>query len=131
MLRVLLVEDSDVDALIAREVIRTLGEGVDVTRLETLADARRVLQPGRFELVVVDLGLPDARGLDAVRVLRPLDPDVPLVVLTGSEDVDMGPTAVREGADDFLVKGRISSRGFLNAIWQRVEAKLGGTVTGE
>ena len=60
----------------------------------------------RSDVILLDLGLPDAGGLDTLRAARDLAGDAPIVVLTGSDDADIGPRAVRAGADGFVSKRR-------------------------
>ncbi len=69
------------------------------------------------------LGLPDARGLGAVRRAHAAAPHVPLVVLTGLDDETLGTQALQEGAQDYLIKGEIETRGLLRALRYAVERK--------
>ena len=75
-------------------------------------------------MIVLDLGLPDGQGLDAVRRVRAAAPHVPLVVLTGQDDELLAAQALREGAQDYLVKGQIDSRGLLRALRYAIERKV-------
>ncbi|WP_418277233.1 PP2C family protein-serine/threonine phosphatase [Isoptericola jiangsuensis] len=106
---VLLVEDDDGDALLVTELLADAEIEVELRRARSVAEAAADLELGRVDCVVVDLGLPDAVGLDAVEQLRrssqrhPVPPA--LVVLTGHSSVDRGVEAVAAGADDYLVKG--------------------------
>lgn len=117
-LQVLVIEDSPSTALLFRELL-TEGcyHGVRFAPLmtTTLAAAERALEAFRFDLVLADLGLPDAAGLDVVKALVASHPDVPLVVVTGS--ADLGPEALAEGAEDFIVK---SERNMADALPQRL-----------
>ena len=60
----------------------------------------------RSDVILLDLGLPDAAGMDTLLAARDLAGDAPIVVLTGSDDADIGPRAVRAGADAFVSKRR-------------------------
>ena len=99
----LLIED---DATIARELsLRWARRGWAAQAVGTLAEARRVLaQPGRVDLVVLDLGLPDGDGLDLLAELRRVDPRLPVLVLTARDQVGDRVRGLRLGADDYLVK---------------------------
>lgn len=106
---VLLVEDDDGDALIVTELLEDAGVDVELRRARSVEEAERALAPAAVECLLLDLGLPDATGLDAVERLRAAAaalPDPPaVVVLTGNSDVEQGVRAVAAGADDYLVKG--------------------------
>ncbi|TMD93774.1 MAG: response regulator, partial [Chloroflexi bacterium] len=106
----LVIEDSPgdaelVQALLRRSAVRQL---FDVTSVPSLADAMPLLEEAAC--VLLDLALPDAEGLDGLRAVRLAAPDVPVVVLTGYADEDLGLEALREGAQDYLVKGEIDGR---------------------
>jgi DNA-binding response OmpR family regulator len=99
----LLVED---DATIAHELaLRWRGREWQVQRAATLAEADAALQvPGRFDLVLLDLGLPDGDGLDWLQQLRRRDRRTPVLVLTARDRVADRVRGLRQGADDYLVK---------------------------
>jgi PAS domain S-box-containing protein len=124
VLSVLLVEDNPGDASLIREAIAVEAEhaplGVAVEQAASLAEARRSLADGRFDLVLLDLGLPDAEGPELVDRLRALAPGLPVLVLTGRDDVELGRSLVRGGAQGYLVKGKVEA--FLyNALIQAVD----------
>ena len=72
---------------------------------------------------MLDLGLPDAHGLAAVRRAHTVAPRVPLVVLTGMDDEVLASQALQEGAQDYLIKGQIDARGLLRSLRYAVERK--------
>lgn len=105
-MRLLLIED---DAVIARELrLRWQSRGWSVELCESLrvADQARIRErsPALFELIVLDLGLPDGDGLDWLRQLRRSDRRVPVIVLTARDRVADRVRGLLEGADDYLVK---------------------------
>jgi serine phosphatase RsbU (regulator of sigma subunit) len=106
---VLLVEDDDGDALLVTELLADAEVDIEVRRATSVAEAAEELDQARVDCLIVDLGLPDAVGLDAVEQLRRSTQRhaVPpaLVVLTGHAGIDQGVRAVAAGADDYLVKG--------------------------
>jgi len=83
--------------------------------VQTAAEAAERLQKVEYDLVLLDLGLPDASGLQALRALRAVADLTPIIVLTGSDDYKQGLTAVREGAQDYLEKRRVNA-GMLSRI---------------
>jgi len=120
----LLVEDNSGDALFVREALN--GEGLqktELTHVQSLSKAEERLKGGGVDIAVLDLGLPDAQGLAAVRRAHAVAPHVPLVVLTCLDDESMAIQALQEGAQDYLIKGQIDSRGLFRALRYAVERK--------
>ena len=106
--RVLLVEDDDGDAFLVEELLQEAGTGLVVQRARLLADAVRLAADAAC--VLLDLGLPDSRGLDGLQRLLRQHPDAAVVVLTGLENEYLGEQAVRAGAQDYLVKGEVTGK---------------------
>ena len=105
-LKILYVEDNPTDAELLIEGLRT--EGADtalIMHVSRLSEAQAALRRDRFDVVLLDLGLPDSDGLNTLRTLVEGAPNRPVVVLTGLDDEETGAAAVREGAQDYLVKG--------------------------
>lgn len=105
----LLVEDNDLDARLVRRQLAREGS-FKITHVETIADCKRHLsEKTQQHAVLLDLGLPDsAGGLDALKQVHPMVGDVPIIVLTGLADEETGIEAVREGAQDYVVKENVS-----------------------
>lgn len=105
---ILLVEDNDGDALIIEELFDPshVDGPVELVRAGSIADARHLLTDGLAPIcALVDLGLPDAVGTEAVASMGAAAPELPIVVLTGSNDPELAREALRAGAQDYLVKG--------------------------
>jgi diguanylate cyclase (GGDEF)-like protein/PAS domain S-box-containing protein len=120
--KLLLVEDSPGDARLLREMLNeedTLN--TELTHVQYMSDAERHLAQQTTDIILLDLGLPDAQGLEAVRRARAAAPRVPLVVLTGLDDESLAAQALQEGAQDYLIKGDISTRGLLRALRYAME----------
>jgi diguanylate cyclase (GGDEF)-like protein/PAS domain S-box-containing protein len=121
----LLVEDNPGDARLLREMIHEQGsQNTELTHVECMGDAEKHLSERAFDIILLDLGLPDAQGLGAVRRARAAAPRIPLVVLTGSDDESLATQALQEGAQDYLVKGQIDARGLLRALRYAVERTI-------
>ena len=106
--RVLLIEDSRADAgLIRAHLTRAQrpNEQIRVVHVETLADGLEHLAEGGSDVVLLDLHLPDSRGIETVVRAVEAAPHVPVIVLTGLDDEQVGARAVQAGAQDYLVKG--------------------------
>jgi serine phosphatase RsbU (regulator of sigma subunit) len=104
-MRVLLIEDDDGDALLVDELLLDAGAPFALRRARSLADAEPELAGAIC--VLLDLELPESRGLRGVSWLREVAPALAVVVLTGLADEHMGEEAVRAGAQDYLVKGQV------------------------
>ena len=98
--------------------------GIRWTLVGCMADAERHLAEHPVDVVLLDLGLPDAQGLEAVRRARAVAPRVAQVVLTGIDDEALSVQALQDGAQDYLVKGQIDTPGLLRALRYAVERKL-------
>jgi diguanylate cyclase (GGDEF)-like protein len=101
----------------------------DVTHVELLADARQALTQSLFDCVLFDLSLPDADRLEALQQLRTVAPEVPIVILSGIEQQFLAVRAVQEGAQDYLVKGRVDGHLLGRAINYAIERIRAGAAT--
>jgi signal transduction histidine kinase len=118
---ILLVEDSPSDAALLKHVVRrSSADNWQLSEAETLADATALCkQSGHspFDLVLLDLGLPDSQGLETLKRFRQAVVDVPVVILTGLNSQALALAAVDAGAQDYLVKDDLT----LNGLWQSLE----------
>src|SRR6266853_6419627 len=95
-LQILLVEDNPSDARMIRELLKEeWSMSFELTHAPKLEDAVRALGEKRFDAVLLDLGLPDARGLEALVPVNTLAPELPIIVLTGNGDEDNAMRAVK------------------------------------
>jgi diguanylate cyclase (GGDEF)-like protein/PAS domain S-box-containing protein len=121
----LLVEDNPGDARLLREMLsEQSSHNIELTHVECMSEAERHLAERVFDIILLDLGLPDAQGLGAVRRAHAAAPRVPLVVLTGLDDDSLATQSLREGAQDYLIKGQIETRGLLRALRYAIERKI-------
>lgn len=104
---VLVVEDDAADRrLIKLLLAQSSGTvGFNVEMVETLREAAERLTDNDYGVVLLDLGLADSNGLDTLRRVRSANPRIPIVVLTGLSDEENGLEAIKEGAEDYLIKG--------------------------
>src|SRR3984957_16036030 len=120
----LLVEDNPADVRLLREMFQEQNSlRTELTQVETMRDAETHLAGGTVDIILLDLGLPDAQGLESIRRARAVAPHVPLVVLTSLDDESMAAQALQEGVQDYLIKGQIDARGLLRALRYAVERK--------
>jgi diguanylate cyclase (GGDEF)-like protein/PAS domain S-box-containing protein len=121
---VLLIEDNPGDARLLREMLKEEGSNhIHLTHVGCLSDGEKHLAQHAVDVVLLDLGLPDAQGLEAVRRAQSAAPHVALVVLTGRDDESLAMQVLQEGAQDYLVKGQIETRGLLRALRYAIERK--------
>ena len=123
-MHVLLIEDNEDDACLIREMLLEKQEaGIRLEWVDRLSRGMTQLAQGKSDLVLLDLSLPDSHGLETFDTVQSCAQDVPIVVLTGLDDEAMANQAVRRGAQDYLVKGRLDSYLLVRAIRYAVERK--------
>jgi DNA-binding response OmpR family regulator len=117
----LIVEDSDEVAGLLRSAVERSWPESSTARVPTVQDAFNHMQRARPDLVLLDLNLPDARGLEALERMRERFPVIPVVVVTGQDDDMLALKAIGAGAQDFLAKGQIDVRKILRAVRFAIE----------
>ncbi len=124
-LTVLLVEDSPADARLAHLMLADARDPrFALVHVDRLAAAAATLESGqRVDAVLLDLGLPDGQGLTNVTRLRTVAPRVPIVVMSGNDDEALAVAGVRDGAQDYLVKGRVEGDMLARALRYAIERK--------
>ena len=121
-LQVLLVEDNAGDARLLREMFSKEPRGsFELSHLTHMRDAEVRLAKGGVDIVLLDMGLPDGHGLETLRRARAADPDVVMIVMTGLEDEALAAQAMKEGAQDYLIKGQIENRALPRALRHAIE----------
>jgi signal transduction histidine kinase len=121
-LDVLLVEDNAGDARLLREMFsKEKTDSFRLTHLLRMRDAEIHLAKGGVDIVLLDMGLPDAHGIETVRRAHAAARNVPMIVLTGLEDEALAAEAMKEGAQDYLIKGQIENRALPRALRHAIE----------
>ena len=122
--RVLLVDDNPDDAMLIGEYLaESKGAQFHVQHADRLAVALERLDEGGIDVVLLDLSLPDSSGVETFHQVHNKAPSVPVVVLTGLDDESLGAELVRQGGQDYLVKGDVDSRGLTRCINYAIERK--------
>jgi len=122
--KVLLVEDNPGDARLVEIALSEPGPvHFRLERVGLLSAALRRLEKEEFDVVLLDLSLPDSQGLDTVVAVRKQSPQVPVVVLTGLDDEHSSVEALRMGAQDYLVKGTATGETLRRTIRYAVERR--------
>jgi signal transduction histidine kinase len=121
-LQVLLVEDNAGDVRLLREMFsKEKPDSFELTHLLRMSEAETHLAKGGVDIVLLDMGLPDGHGLDTVRRAHAVAPGVPMIVLTGLDDEALAAQAMKEGAQDYLIKGQIENRALPRALRHAIE----------
>ncbi len=121
---VLLIEDNPGDARLIREMLfEEEGTPFDLQSVDRLSRGLEALSKQPAALVLLDLSLPDSRGLETFSKVYAHSPKVPIIVLSGNDDETLALYAVKSGAQDYLVKGRIDRELLLRAMQYAIERK--------
>lgn len=121
--KILLVEDDSDDAEFLRRALAQHSTSAHVTRTDRISDAVAALEDAHFDVVLLDLNLPDGRGVECVEKIQKADELVPIVVLSGHADEDFAVEILNRGAQDYLVKWEGDGRIILRAIRYAIERK--------
>lgn len=122
MTRLLLVEDDPAQAALVRALLReTPALAMEVAHAGTLAAALELLARGGLDVVLLDLGLPDSQGLATFATVHERFPAVPVLILTGRSDEDLGMVAVQGGAQDYLLKREVGGPALARSLRYAME----------
>jgi two-component system cell cycle response regulator len=120
--KILLIEDNPGDVRLLKEILTDVNTGqYKVVHVDCLSKGLKILSENSFDLILLDLSLPDSQSLDTFVKAHTQVPKVPIVVLTGLNDEMMAVSAVRQGAQDYLVKGEVDSNLLGRAIRYAIE----------
>ncbi|HVA91031.1 MAG TPA: EAL domain-containing protein, partial [Chloroflexota bacterium] len=118
---ILLVEDNAADAFLVQHMLSECAGQFRVIHVTRLREAIDCLAHQEIGGILLDLSLPDAHGLEAVARLHDAAPQVPIVVMSGNDDESLAVAGVREGAQDYLVKGKVASDLLTRALRYAIE----------
>jgi signal transduction histidine kinase len=121
-IRILLIEDNNDDAMMVREAVGGVqGVRLDLQHVDTLSAGLERLAQNDTDVVLLDLSLRDSQGLGTLAKVKQQALDLPVIVLTGSDEEMLGTRAVQEGAQDYLVKGRVDGNTLIRATRYAIE----------
>ncbi len=123
-MHILLVEDNPIDVRLVR---RMLAQGqprpYELVEATTIQEALDLLQQESVGVILLDLSLPDCRGLETFTKISEQAPDTPVIVITALEDVEFAASAIKQGAQDYLVKGQLDRNLLTRSIRYALERK--------
>ncbi len=123
-LNILLIEDNPGDVFLILEMLRLANTTkFTVTQVERLEEAIKQLQEHQFNVILLDLNLPDSQGIETVISINQQAPYTPIVVLTVINSQELGIEAVREKAQDYLIKEQVSTAFLVRSIYYAIERK--------
>jgi formate hydrogenlyase transcriptional activator len=120
---ILLVEDNPADVVLLEEMLDANTVQFELTHCNKLSRALTLLSERSFGIILLDLSLPDAKGLEAVTRTHDAVPGAPIVVMSGSGDEELAVRALHEGAQDYLVKGKVDRGLLIRAMRYAIERK--------
>lgn len=127
-MKALLVEDDDLQRVIIEETLNKAYPNLELTILGSLKEAVEAVGQGQFQVILLDLGLPDSKGIDTLTALHARTPQTPIVVLTASEGGGLGTLCVQAGAQDFLQKQKLAPENLFQALEFAVHRKTGSVL---
>ncbi len=114
-LHILLVEDNKGDAKLIQEMLKESPQAVQMSHVSQLSEVNSI-PPKEYDVILLDLNLPDSNGLNTVLKMHELLPQVPIVVMTGLDNEELSLSAIQAGAQDYLVKGKTDSHHLIKTI---------------
>ncbi|MDY9927223.1 sensor histidine kinase [Methanosarcina sp.] len=121
---ILLFEDNPGDANLIKELLEDFADFTfELENVETLNEGLNLLKERPFDVILSDLGLPDSDGIDTFLDIHSVNPRIPIIILTGMNDEKTGIDAVKEGAQDYLVKAQVDGRLLNRSIRYSIERK--------
>src|SRR5690348_16921802 len=122
-LTILVVEDNPSDSFLIREMLLSSGLPKEIYIAETLSGGIELLSKHPISLVLLDLSLPDSFGMSSFAGVKENFSNVPVIILTGLSDSEVALEALKQGAQDYLVKGDFNSSFLVKSIQYSIERK--------
>ncbi len=125
LLNILLIEDNPGDARLIQEILaETSYSGWDFTHVDSLKLGLQLLSEQEFDILLLDLNLPDCQGVETLTRALTHSPEIPVVLLTGLDSEEFALEAVRQGAQDYLVKGQFDGMSLVRTLSYAVERAM-------
>ncbi len=121
IINILLFEDNLGDAGLLEEMLEDFSDVYSLKNVETLKEGLNTLKNHNFDIILLDLGLPDSEGIETLIEVNRITPNTPIIVLTGLNDEEIGILAVKKGAQDYLIKKEIDGKLLTRSITYAIE----------
>ena len=122
-LNILVVEDNPADVYLIKDYLKTSGLDFTLKHCSRLNEVLELLSNSGYDAILLDLGLPDSWGLNTLRKIQQLKVMSAVIVLTGLDDEETALAALKEGAQDYIVKDKLNSENIIHAIRYGIERK--------
>lgn len=121
-LRIIIVEDNKDDFVLLKKYLKDVcKKPCELKHVETMTDAVKTLGSGDFDIILLDLGLPDSDGLETLKKIQAIEKKIPIVVFSGLNDESIAVQSVKEGAQDYLIKGATDGNQLKRTIRYAIE----------
>lgn len=122
IIKILLVEDNPADRISIIEMLNEVyDDEYEVVHATRLDEGLKIIVKDHFDVMLLDLCLPDSVGMDTFNIMKYNAPDLPIIVLTGLKEDIFAVSTVGKGAQDYLVKGEINSKLLARSIQKAIE----------
>ncbi len=123
-INILVIEDDSGDARLIKEMLSDVrGRNINLQMADRLSKSAEHLSEGNFDIILLDLSLPDSRGLETFVAVYDRAQTVPIIILSGQDDETVAIKAVQAGAQDYLVKGQVDGVLLVRSINYAIERK--------
>ena len=124
---VLFIEDDEDDYVLTSQLLKEAQQPFKIEWQQTLKDGIEAIAADTYDVVILDLSLPDSTGWETFTSMREQAPDLPIILMTGLEDNDLALQAVQQGAQDYLVKGSVGTDVMVRAVQYAIQRKAADT----
>lgn len=124
---VLFIEDDEDDYILTSQLLKEAHQPFRIEWQQTLESGIEAIAAETFDIVILDLSLPDSSGWETFTTMREKASDLPIILMTGLEDNELALQAVQQGAQDYLVKGSVGTDVMVRAVQYAIERKATDT----
>ena len=122
-IHILLIEDNPGDVFLIKDMLNKSEVNFSVSHASGLSEVPDILSKENFDAVLLDLGLPESSGLETLKKVRASGMELPIIVLTGLDDDEIALDTLKEGAQDYLVKGKLNAEKIIRSVRYSIERK--------